>query len=137
MKATVWINQTTATVVLIDDAGNPIVQRIELGRVPALGQIDGTPDTQADRRTDRQIVHDFLKHIATYYEQIVACLDAADTVFIMGPDVAKDTLRRLLELDARHATTVIVDQSSESGGGDMLLRHHVEQTRANFTSRLH
>ena len=91
-KAGVWIDHKQATVVLITDAGQEIKKiDFDIGQ-PALpsksknGKHKYTPnDFVAEDKLQRKVEADR----KSYYESVIACIQGADSLLILGPGEAK------------------------------------------------
>jgi len=85
-QAGIWIDHRAAFIVLIGEAGE-ITERIESGvekHVRFSGHArseEGTADDQVDRQ--------FAAHLDRYYDEVIAHLRDAESIFIFGPGEAK------------------------------------------------
>ena len=64
---------------------------------------------------------------ADYYDEIVACISAANTILIFGPGDAKDELKKRIERNARDKRMVCVETAGEMTDGQI-----AEKVRKQF-----
>ena len=95
-----WIDHRKAVIVVVTDQGETtslILSRVEkqLGRYAGVRSTARYESQQvpADDRQERR----FTAQLATYYDAVVACIGAADAIFIFGPGEAKVELEHRLK----------------------------------------
>ena len=92
-EAGVWIDHKQAFIVFVGE-GAEASRRIDSGmekHVRYSGHAASQEGTADDRR-DRQ----FAAHLATYYDEVIAHLHDAKSIFIFGPGEAKGEFRKRL-----------------------------------------
>jgi len=107
-----WIDHRKAVIVVVTDQGETtslILSRVEkqLGRYAGVRSTARYESQQvpADDRQERR----FTAQLATYYDAVVACIGAADSILIFGPGEAKVELRRRLEKSTRGGRIVGIE----------------------------
>ena len=107
-----WIDHRKAMIVVVTDQGETtslILSRVEkqLGRYAGVRSTARYESQQvpADDRQERR----FTAQLATYYDAVVACIGAADSILIFGPGEAKVELRRRLEKSTRGGRIVGIE----------------------------
>ncbi len=105
-KAGVWIDHKQAIVILVTDAGQEI-KKFNSGIDRPGGTLRSknryTPnDFVAEDRRERKLADDRKK----VYEEVLACVRGADSLFILGPGEAKGELSKHILAKKRRGLTV-------------------------------
>jgi stalled ribosome rescue protein Dom34 len=131
--AGLWIDHRQAVVVTISDKGEQtkrITSSIEKqlrrsGRFRPRSTYNSR-GTAAGNSRERE----YRGQPADYYDEIVACIDAATMIFIFGPGEAKDELKKRIERSAEAKRIVRVETA-----GEMTEEQIVEKVRKQFRAR--
>jgi len=105
-QAGIWIDHKEAFVVFVDEGHRP-----EFGiekHVHFTGHSSGHAG-QADDQRDRQLA----AHLGTYYDEVIAQVGAADSIFIIGPGEAKGELEKRLASKGMGAKVVGVETADK------------------------
>jgi hypothetical protein len=92
-----WIDHREAAIVFLSQAGertqqiksNVEKQLRRSGDSPSNGRFETQMAPASDRRE-----RGYMRHLASYYEEVLSAVRAADSVFIFGPGEAKGELRK-------------------------------------------
>ncbi len=99
-QAGVWIDHHKAVVVLMKDGGEEIKQ-IESNTDKASASTGDPGSKQPDRTKgfahEKTQEHKFMTQLNTYFDEVLTCLDGADSVLILGPGEAKGEFQKRLE----------------------------------------
>ena len=118
-KVGLWIDHRKAIVVTVTDKGEEIVlvisavekQRRRSGDSPLKGPYE-QQQVPADDRRQRT----FTGHLNIYYDAVIACIGAAESILIFGPGEAKGELKKRLKrknLGGRIAGVETVDKMTD------------------------
>ena len=115
MKSAVglWIDHSKAVIVIVSDKGEE-TEQIESGMEKHVRFSGGSRSEQGggEDQQDRQ----FTGHLNTYYDEVIACLRAAESIFIFRPGEAKGELEKRLArngLSGRVVSIETVDKMTE------------------------
>lgn len=103
----VWIDHKKAIVATIAGRQESIRQIASnsVRRGGTGGAQDRTPEDQRDRR--------YIGHLNKYYDEVIASLQAADALLILGPGEAKLELKRRLEHEGFRGQLVGVEAADK------------------------
>ena len=136
MKAGVWIDYKQAIVVLITDAGQEIKKvALDIGQ-PASpskgssGRHKYTPnDFIAEDTLERKVEADR----KNYYDDVIACIQGADSLLILGPGEAKGEFSKRIK--AKKVRGVVVELETADKLTDRQLAAKVRTHFATSTAR--
>ena len=99
-NAGVWIDHHKAVILLITDAGEDMRQITVDDNNPAQAA-DAAPAKNSYTRNDF-VAEDKRErktqsHLNKYYDHVIACLQHADSIWILGPGEAKGELKKRIE----------------------------------------
>ncbi len=100
IKAGVWIDHHKAVILLITD-GKENMRQIEADNTKAGHRARGAQAKQSHTRNDF-VAEDKLErkaesHLNKYYDEVIACLQNAESIWILGPGEAKGELKKRIE----------------------------------------
>ncbi len=100
INAGVWIDHHKAVILLITD-GREDLRQIAASDTTAVHPADGTRAKHSYTRNDF-VAEDKLQrkaesHLNKYYDEVIACLHNADSIWILGPGEAKGELKTRIE----------------------------------------
>jgi hypothetical protein len=119
INAGVWIDHHKAVILMITD-GQEKMRQIEADDNRASHTADGARAKQSYTRNDF-VAEDKLErkaesHLNKYYDEVIACLQHADSIWILGPGEAKGELKKRIEgkkLRGQIARVDTVDKMSD------------------------
>jgi len=128
INAGVWIDHHKAVILLITD-GKENMRQIEADDDKAVHAAGGARARQSYSRNDF-VAEDKLErkaesHLNKYYDEVIACLQNADSIWILGPGEAKGELKKRIEskkLRGKIARVETVDKMT-----DHEIAEHVRQ----------
>lgn len=102
-KMGLWIDHRKAVIVSVSEDGERIEETIK--EIPSrverqMTRMEGTSRTSYKSRPyTAQDKHerDFRGHLNVYYDEVVNSIKEADSIFIMGPGMAKSELKKRIE----------------------------------------
>lgn len=99
-KIGLWIDHRQAIIIIVSDTGEEIKQISSnaekqlrrAGSSPLQGNFEAqkVPADDSRQRT-------FTGQLNTYYDEVIACIQDAESILIFGPGVAKNELKKRLE----------------------------------------
>jgi stalled ribosome rescue protein Dom34 len=96
----VWIDHRKAVIVRLTDDTEEI-HAIDSGMEKHIRYAGGKPEDQQDRR--------FTNHLNEYYAEVIAALQDADSIFILGPGEAKGEFEKRLRAESSGARIVGIE----------------------------
>jgi hypothetical protein len=134
--AGLWIDHREAVIVILSDHGQKTSRIKSLvekqlrrsGRSPARAPFESRM-VPADDSRERE----YQGHLASYYDEVLACLRPAEAIQIFGPGEAKSELRKRMErnkLDLRIAGFETSDKLTERQVLQKVRRHYLALTSA-------
>lgn len=99
-KTGLWIDHREAIIVTISDKGEEVKritsdvekQSRRSGDSPLKGSYDHLQVPSEDKK-----LRTFMEHLKSYYNEVIACIREADSIFIFGPGESKHELKKQLE----------------------------------------
>lgn len=128
INAGVWIDHHKAVVLLISDAGEDMRQITADDNKtshPTSGERANHSYTRNDFVAEDKLERKAESHLNQYYDEVIACLHHADSIWILGPGEAKGELKKRIEnkkLRGRIAHVETVDKMT-----DHEIAEHVRQ----------
>ena len=112
-EAGVWIDHRQAVIVNLSDQGE-IIQHIRSnipGRIRFSGASHAHPDSRMPHDDAAEDIRDhrFNQQLNRYYDQIIAALNTADSILVMGPGEAKIEFQHRFADCVRHGKVVAVE----------------------------
>ena len=116
MKAGVWIDHKKATVVLLTDGGREIKkvtaeseEAVRFGR-DSLSRNSYRPnDFVAEDKRQRKLTN----HLMMYYDEVLACVSGADSIFVLGPGEAKGEFIKRIKSKKLRGTAVELETTDK------------------------
>lgn len=124
-----WIDHKQA-VVVVNLTPKEAIKKISSNmekhpRYSGEGHFDNTEDG-SDQRFDNQL--------NLYYDKVIACIDDADSILILGPGEAKGELQKRLEDQALGARIVDVETADSMSNGQLVAKIR-EYFKANINQQ--
>lgn len=128
INAGVWIDHHRAVVVLLTDNGEEI-KTIKSNADRPFAKAGGAGSKPSDRPTgfvseDKQ-ERKFMKQLDTYYDEVLTCLGAADSVLILGPGEAKREFKK--RLNTKKVPVLVADVETADKMTDRQIAANVRQ----------
>src|SRR6478735_7151962 len=95
-KAGVWIDHKQAILVLVTDSGKDI-RKIASGIERPVRSRSSNPYTPNDFVAEDTLERRFDSLLKDFYDEVVACLQGAETLLILGPGEAKGEFHKRLK----------------------------------------
>jgi hypothetical protein len=128
INAGVWIDHHKAVILLINEQGEDLREIISDDTKilhPQTGQRANHAYTRNDFVAEDKLERKAESHLNKYYDQVIACIQHADSIWILGPGEAKGELKKRIEskkLRGRIAQVETVDKMT-----DHEIAEHVRQ----------
>src|SRR6476660_3476843 len=100
INAGVWIDHHKAVILLINERGEDLREIISDDTKtlhPETGQRENHAYTRNDFVAEDKLERKAASHLNKYYDQVIACIQNADSIWILGPGEAKGELKKRIE----------------------------------------
>ena len=135
-KAGVWIDHREAIVVLLTETGEEtkhIASKVEK-QLRRSGEPDHGPFEAQEVPADDSREREYTGHLAQYYDEIIAELQEAGWILLLGPGEAKGELQKRLEKNPSDTRRVDVETADKMTEPQLvaLVRHHFHRDPARL-----
>jgi hypothetical protein len=128
INAGVWIDHHKAVILLITDEGEDLRQITSEVHQTALvthGAEVKTPYARTDLMAEGKVERKVESYLDKYYDEVIACLQNADSIWILGPGKAKRELKKRIQGQKLKGNIARVDTVDEMT--DHEIADHVRQ----------
>jgi hypothetical protein len=90
-----WIDHREAVIVMVTDGGEEI-KRIKSNLEKRVRYSGGSRSNGAQQEPEDQRDRRFMDHLNKYYDEVIACIRAAESILLFGPGEAKVEIEKRL-----------------------------------------